>query len=110
MEKIKFSILLIVLFSVISKAQQVKIVFTEPVVTLKPVEWDGKSKLELKATYALRNLGKVAVNISKDNFEKGCDCTEIQVPVSKITTENKDFFVYFIYTIDPLSEDQNKKK
>jgi hypothetical protein len=108
MKKIYFSALLFVLFSAISNAQ-VKIVFTEPVFTLNPVDWDGKSKLELKATYVFRNLGKEDVYISKDNFEKGCECTEILVPVSNITRGNKDFFVYFIYTIDPLSEDPNKR-
>jgi hypothetical protein len=108
MKKIYFLALSLVLFSFISEAQ-VKIVFTDPVVTLAPVQWDQKSKLVLKATYPFRNLGKEVVYISDKNFEKGCDCTEIQVPVSKITTENKDFFVYFIYTIDPLSEDKNKR-
>ena len=108
MKKIYFSALLIVLFSAISTAQ-VKIVFTEPVVTLKAVEWDGKSKLELKADYALRNLGKAAVNISKDNFELPCNCSEMMIPQSKITTEQKDFIVTYVYTIDPVRSDGKKE-
>jgi hypothetical protein len=108
MKKIYFSALLIVLFSAISTAQ-VKIVFTEPVFTLKPVDWDGKSKLELKADYTFRNLGKAAVNISKDNFELPCNCSEMIIPQSKITTEQKDFVVTYVYTIDPGKSDGKKE-
>ena len=108
MKKIYFSALLIVLFSAISTAQ-VKIVFTEPVFTLKPVDWDGKSKLELKADYTFRNLGKAAVHISKDNFELPCNCSEMIIPQSKITTEQKDFVVTYVYTIDPGKSDGKKE-
>jgi len=97
---------LFILFSVLAlNAQQVKIVFTQPEVVLESRNWDGKSKLELRGNYALRNLGKVAVNISKDNFELPCNCSEMVIPQSRITTEQKDFFVTYVYTIDPSRSD-----
>jgi hypothetical protein len=92
---------LFILFAVISlNAQQVKIVFTQPEVVLEPVNWDGKTTLKLQGTYAFRNLGKVAVNITDKNFELPCKCSKIIIPQSKITTEQKDFYVTYLYTID----------
>jgi hypothetical protein len=97
---------LFILFSVLAlNAQQVKIVFTQPEVVLEPIKWDGKTTLKLQGTYAFRNLGKVAVNISKDNFELPCNCSEMIIPQSRITTEQKDFYVTYVYTIDPNKSD-----
>lgn len=101
MKKIILSSFVILLSVVSVNAQQVKIVFTQPEVVLEPTKWDGKKTLELRGTYSLRNLGKVTVNISKENFELPCNCSEMIIPQSRITTEQKDFYVTYVYTIDP---------
>jgi hypothetical protein len=102
MKKNYFSLLVIILFSGILNAQkEVRIVFTEPVVTVEPKEWDQRSKLELKANYYFRNLGKETVKVTKDNFELPCSCSEIVIPQNLITTEAKDYVATYVYTIDP---------
>jgi hypothetical protein len=90
---------LFILFAVVSvNAQQVKIVFTKSEYNADTVYWDGKSSLVLRAVYKFKNEGSKTVTLKKSNFKLPCKCSDIEIPLTTIPNDGKEYQVTYVYT------------
>ena len=110
MKKTILSSLFILFFVIAANAQQVKIVFTKSEYNADTVYWDGKSTKVLRAVYKFKNEGSKSITLKEKNFQLPCECSKIEIPVSIIPNDGKEYQVTYVYTyFDETEEDEDKK-
>jgi hypothetical protein len=102
---------LFILFAVLAvNAQQVKIVFTKSEYNADTVYWNGKSTLVLRAVYKFRNEGAKSITLKENNFQLPCECSKIEIPLTTIPNDGKEYQVTYVYTYFDETEENKEKK
>jgi hypothetical protein len=64
----------------------------------------ANNPIEFRCDFTLKNMGRESINITKDNFEIPCTCTEVEL-INGLIVPGSSIEFTILYTMDPNDVD-----